>query len=184
MVDRAVVAAGMDDDEWRTRLERGQKLAREAETRRRDSRDAQRTAEETIAKQAAELKRLKEEAKEARSRGGGSGRRSWRSYEVSYIDSFPLGHPMLSKPSLKPVVKGSSERNKLWFGFEDPVDCPAPDSRAQLPGQSILVLLRSHASLCRDPACPAHIHPPTLGPHPSHSSRASRRPWQTTASAS
>lgn len=86
VVDRAVLAAGMDDDDWRTRVERGQKLAREAEARRRDSRDAQRTAEETIAKQAAELKRLKEEAKEARSRGGG-GRRSWRSYEVR--NSFP-----------------------------------------------------------------------------------------------
>lgn len=83
MVDRAVVTAGMDDDDWRGRLERGQKLARKAEARRRDSRDAQRSAEETITKQAAELKRLKEEAKDARSRGGG-GRRPWRSYEVSF----------------------------------------------------------------------------------------------------
>lgn len=86
VVDRAVLAAGMDDDEWRARLERGQKLARKAEARRRDSRDAQRTAEETIAKQAAELKRLKEEAKEARARGGG-GRRPWRSHEVGF--GFP-----------------------------------------------------------------------------------------------
>lgn len=85
VVDRAVLAAGMDDDERQARLERGQKLAREAEARRRDSRDAQRTAEDTIAKQAAELKRLKEEAKEVRSRSGGGGRRSWRSPEVSFL---------------------------------------------------------------------------------------------------
>lgn len=85
MVERAVQAADMDDDEWRARLERGQKLAREAEANRRSSRDAQRSAEETIAKQAAEIKRLKDEAK-ARAPGGRS--RSWRSYEVSYLLHF------------------------------------------------------------------------------------------------
>lgn len=78
VVERAVIAAGMDDDEWRVRLERGQKLAREAESNRRDSRDAQRSAEDTIAKQAAELEKLREEAKSR-----APGRRPWRSCEVS-----------------------------------------------------------------------------------------------------
>lgn len=110
VVDRAVLAAGMDDDDWRARVERGQKLAREAEARRRDSRDAQRTAEETIAKQAAELKRLKEDAKEARSRGGG-GRRSWRSYEVCYVQqAFLSGFIIVVARSMKAVTKRTNER--------------------------------------------------------------------------
>lgn len=78
VVDRAVLAAGMDDDEWRARLQRGQQLAREAESNRRDSRDNQRSAEDTIAKQAAELEKLRKEAKSRVLE-----RRSVRSYEVS-----------------------------------------------------------------------------------------------------
>lgn len=80
VVERAVLAAAMDDDEWRARLGRGQKLARKAESNRRDSRDAQRSAEDTIAKQAAELEKLREEAKSRAPR-----RRSWRSCEVSFF---------------------------------------------------------------------------------------------------
>lgn len=69
-----MTAAGQDDDEWRSRLERGQNLAREAEAARRGARDAQRNAEETIAEQAAEIQRLREEA---RSRAPGRWRRPY-----------------------------------------------------------------------------------------------------------
>eukprot|EP00904_Undaria_pinnatifida_P008688 jgi/Undpi1/494/HiC_scaffold_10.g03960.m1 len=74
VVGQAVTAAGQDDDEWRSRLERGQNLAREAEAARRGARDAQRNAEETIAEQAAEIQRLREEA---RSRAPGRWRRPY-----------------------------------------------------------------------------------------------------------
>lgn len=72
-----MTAACMDDDEWRARVERGQKLAREAEGRRRSLRDAQRSAEDTIAEQAAELEKLREEAKSRR-----VGRRALRAQDV------------------------------------------------------------------------------------------------------
>lgn len=74
-----MTAAGMDDDEWRARVERGQKLAREAEGRRRSLRDAQRSAEDTIAEQAAELEKLREEVKSRRA----VGRRALRAHDVS-----------------------------------------------------------------------------------------------------
>ncbi|CAN0287131.1 unnamed protein product [Pylaiella littoralis] len=83
VVDRAVLAAGMDDDEWRARLQRGQQLAREAESNRRDSRDNQRSAEDTIAKQAAELEKLRKEAKSRVLE-----RRSVRSYEQGFPPSM------------------------------------------------------------------------------------------------
>lgn len=73
VVERAVVAAGLDGAEWQARLERGQKLARDAEAGRRGVRDAQRSAEDKIEEQAAELERLREEA---RSRAPGRWRRA------------------------------------------------------------------------------------------------------------
>ena len=77
-----MTAAGLDDDEWRSRLERGQMLAREAEAARRGARDAQRSAEEVVVEQAAEIQRLREEA---RSRGPGRWRRP---YEVRWLTCF------------------------------------------------------------------------------------------------
>lgn len=178
VVDRAVIATGMDDDEWRARLERGQKLAREAETRRRDSRDAKRTAEETIAKQAAELKRLKEEAKEARSRGG-SGRRSWRSYDVS----FPLFVGLLIA-QLEVSRRYGKRRPSRYVCVCTAISCPVSARRPPrisilLPGPPILALTQPVAATLS--ACSTHTHP---SPHLSYSSRASRHPWQTTACAS
>ena len=74
------MASGLDDAEWHGRLQRGRDLARRAEASRRSAREVQRSAEETIAKQAAELERLRQEAK---SRSLGRGRRS---HEVRPID--------------------------------------------------------------------------------------------------
>lgn len=53
----------MDGDEWEARLKSGQKLAREAEVARRSAGDTQRSFESTIAMQAEELERLREEAR-------------------------------------------------------------------------------------------------------------------------
>eukprot|EP00903_Cladosiphon_okamuranus_P007267 g7045.t2 len=146
VVDRAVLAAGMDDDEWRARLERGQKLAREAETRRRDSRDAQRSAEETIAKQAAELKRLKEEAKEARSRGG-SGRRAWRSYDQGLPPSMAdYGFRLMSSGGRDLLDPASQKRSaieeftRLRHRGAGAGEEPVPSSRrARAPGDAAVV---------------------------------------------
>lgn len=85
VVEKAVIAAGMDGQEWQTRLERGQKLARDAEAGRRSRRDAQRSAEDIIAEQAAELKRLQEEAK---SRAPSRWRRSHEVTERSVWSRF------------------------------------------------------------------------------------------------
>lgn len=63
MVERAVLASGCGDDSWEKRLSRGKRLAQEAEAKRRSSRDAQRAMEDTISEQAAELERLREEAR-------------------------------------------------------------------------------------------------------------------------
>ncbi|CAN0081304.1 unnamed protein product, partial [Ectocarpus sp. 12 AP-2014] len=95
VVDRAVTAAGMDDDEWRARVERGQKLAREAESRRRSLRDAQRSAEDTIAQQAAELEQLREEAKSRR-----MGRRALRAQDGSTSSMADLGFRVLNGGNL------------------------------------------------------------------------------------
>ncbi|CAB1121432.1 unnamed protein product [Ectocarpus sp. CCAP 1310/34] len=95
VVDRAVTAAGMDDDEWRARVERGQKLAREAEGRRRSLRDAQRSAEDTIAEQAAELEKLREEAKSRR-----VGRRALRAQEGSTSSMAEFGFGVLNGGNL------------------------------------------------------------------------------------
>lgn len=62
VIEREVVAANLDGAEWRRRLKESQDLARSAEAARRTKRDEQRNAEETIAKQKAELERLREEA--------------------------------------------------------------------------------------------------------------------------
>ncbi|CAM9350477.1 unnamed protein product [Ectocarpus sp. 6 AP-2014] len=95
VVDRAVTAAGMDDDEWRARVERGQKLAREAEGRRRSLRDAQRSAEDTIAEQAAELEKLREEAKSRR-----VGRRALRAQDGSTSSMADFGFRVLNGGNL------------------------------------------------------------------------------------
>lgn len=71
----------MHREEWEKRLERGQRLAKEAEVARRSTRDAQRSVEETIAEQAAELERLREEA-----RARAPGRKPRRSFEVGCRD--------------------------------------------------------------------------------------------------
>lgn len=73
MIDKAVKASGLDNTEWQERLRRGQDLARRHEAERRSAREAQQDMEQTITKQAAELERLREEAK---SRAIGRGRRS------------------------------------------------------------------------------------------------------------
>ncbi|CAM9304082.1 unnamed protein product [Ectocarpus sp. 4 AP-2014] len=95
VVDRAVTAAGMDDDEWCARVERGQNLAREAEVRRRSLRDAQRSAEDTIAEQAAELEKLREEAKSRR-----VGRRSLRAQDGSTSSMADFGFRVLNGGNL------------------------------------------------------------------------------------
>lgn len=73
MIDKAVKTAGLDITEWQERLQRGQDLARRHEAERRSVREAQQDMEQTITKQAAELERLREEAK---SRTIGRSRRS------------------------------------------------------------------------------------------------------------
>lgn len=63
VVERAVRAAGVEDEEWESRLNRGKRLAQEAEAKRRSRRDAQRALEDTISQQTAELNRLREEVR-------------------------------------------------------------------------------------------------------------------------